>query len=76
MFTSGSTDRTTRCVDITIIDDGAFEGDQTFTVALSTADLDVMLRNSMIAITITDNYGLLDCSEDIRGSKVNPHKSK
>ena len=60
VFASGSIDNATKCVDITIIDDGAFEGDQTFTVALATADPDVMLKNNMTAITITDNYGLLD----------------
>lgn len=44
---------TTRCVDISILEDNGLEGDQTFTVTLnSTPDPDVMPR---IDVTIIDN---------------------
>ncbi len=57
IFTSGSTDNATRCVDISILDDGALEGNQTFTVTLTTSDPDVMLGTNVTTITITDNDG-------------------
>ena len=58
VFTAGSTDNTTRCVDITIIDNNVLEGDKTFTVALTTADPDVMLLSAgETVVTITDNDG-------------------
>ncbi len=53
VFTTGSI----RCVDISILDDNALEGDQTFTVTLSTSDPDVMLGNDVTTITIIDNDG-------------------
>jgi len=55
-FTSGSMDDSTRCTNISIVDDGALEDDEIFTVALITSDPDVMLRN-MTLITIIDNDG-------------------
>ncbi len=57
MFISGSADNATRCVDFSILDDVALEGNQTFTVTLATADLDVMLGNGMTTIVIRDNDG-------------------
>ncbi len=57
IFTSGSTDNATRCVDIFILDDEALEGNQAFNVTLTTLDLDVMLGTDMTTITITDNDG-------------------
>ena len=46
-----------RCVDISVVDDNALEGDQTFTVTLSTPDPAVMLGNNIISIIIIDNDG-------------------
>ena len=57
IFYSGSSDNTTRCVDIFIIDFFALEGDQTFTLILNTSDTDVMLGNRLTTITIIDNHG-------------------
>ncbi len=56
IFTSGSADNAVRCVNISILEDTALEGNQTFTVALTTSDPDVMLGTGMY-ITITDNDG-------------------
>ena len=58
VFLSGSTDGTSQCVHITIIDDIALEGNQTFTVTLMTSDPDVRLGNDVTVITIEDN----DCT--------------
>ncbi len=52
-FTYGSTNNAVRCVDITILEDDALEGDQTFTVTLTTSDPNVMLGTDMATITIT-----------------------
>ena len=54
-FFRGSTDSTSECANISITDDTALEGDQTFTVMLTTSDPDVAVRNSMTTITIEDN---------------------
>ncbi len=56
-FISGATNSAVQCVDISILEDDALEGNQTFTVTLTTPDLDVMLGNDMNTITITDNDG-------------------
>ena len=58
-FVAGSTDNATRCVNITILDDAALEGDQTFTLTLSTSDPDVVLGNNVTLITIEDNDSVL-----------------
>ena len=55
IFTSGSTDGATRCVNITIIDDGALEGNQTFTVVETTRDVDVVIGTNITTIKIVDN---------------------
>lgn len=58
MFPSGSTDGVRRCLDITILDDAdAVEGNQTFTVTLTTSDPDVLLSAVVTTITIRDNDG-------------------
>ncbi len=57
IFISGSTDNATRCVDISILEDNALEGNQTFTVVVATSDPDVMFQTSMTSVTITDNDG-------------------
>ena len=58
-FVAGSTDNATRCVNITILDDAALEGNQTFTLTLSTSDPDVVLGNNVTVITIEDNDSVL-----------------
>ncbi len=58
IFTSGSIDNATRCVNISILDDDSLEGDQTFTLTLTSVDfIDVMLGTDMTTITIVDNDG-------------------
>ena len=58
-FLSGSTDSTSQCVNISVTDDAALEGNQTFTVTLTTSDPDVLLLgNDMTVITIEDNDGV------------------
>ncbi len=52
IFTAGAT---VSCVDINILEDDALEGNQTFTVALTTSDPDVVLHNDETTTTITDN---------------------
>jgi hypothetical protein len=56
-FTSGSMYGATRCVNITILEDGALEGDQTFTVMLTTSDPNVVIGINMTVVTIMDNDG-------------------
>ena len=56
-FTSGSTDGHEECLNITIIDDSAFSSDETFTLTLTTSDPDVIIENSVTAITIMDTDG-------------------
>ena len=57
MFASGSSDGTTECVNIMIVDDDALEGNQTFTVSLRTADTndEVMVVANLTRITIIDD---------------------
>ena len=57
IFTLGSTNNSMRCFAISIIDDAALEGNQTFRVTLSTLDPNVMLGTSMTTVTIMDNDG-------------------
>ena len=58
-FLRGSTDSTSECANISITDDTALEGNQTFTVTLTTSDPDVAVRNRMTLITIEDNDSVL-----------------
>ena len=58
-FSSGSNDSTHGCVNIDIENDTALEGNQSFTVTLTTSDPDVAVRNRMTLITIEDNDSVL-----------------
>ena len=58
-FTSGSTNNTTRCINVSISEDHVFEGNHTFTVILTTDDPSIMLGTSVTAITIIDDDGWL-----------------
>ena len=55
----GSSDTDTQCLNITIINDDALEGDQIFalTLLLPTQDPSVVIIRNMTAIIITDNDG-------------------
>ena len=55
IFAIGSTNGSIRCVAISILDDGALEGNQTFAVTLTSSESNVMLGISVVTITITDN---------------------
>ena len=57
VFTMGSANNSFRCSVISIIDDAALEGNQTFRVTLSTLDPNVMLGTSTTTVTILDNDG-------------------
>lgn len=57
VFPSGSTDGVSRCLDITILDDDAIEGNQTFNVTVTTLDPDVLLWAYVTTVTITGNDG-------------------
>ena len=56
-FLAGSANGTMRCFDITIEDDTALEGEETFTVTLTTQD-SVLLEEDEILVTISDNDGI------------------
>ena len=56
-FPTGSIDNDAQCVHISIINDTALEGDQTFTLSLSTTDSNVLLGTNLTTVTITDNDG-------------------
>ena len=58
VFPAGTSNGDMQCIDVTIIDDSEMEGDETFTVALTTSSPVVMtLGNAVTTITITDNDG-------------------
>ena len=57
VFASGSTDTATECVYISIINDSALEGDQDFTLVLTTSDANVLITRNTTVITIVDNDG-------------------
>ena len=57
VFSSGSTNNSTRCVDIFIVDFYALEGDETFTLILTSSDPGVMLGNDLTTILIIDYHG-------------------
>ena len=58
-YPSGSTDGTPNCVNISITDDAALEGNQTFIVMLTTSDPDVLLGNDLTITSISDDDGML-----------------
>ena len=53
-FSAGSADSATQCLDVTIINDDIFEGDETFTVGLTVATSDVMMGINRTTVTITN----------------------
>ncbi len=56
-FVTGSTNNDVRCLNITIVDDSALEGNQTFTVKLTTSDPDVIPGINITTINIADDDG-------------------
>lgn len=48
---------TQQCWSISILEDAALEGSQTFTVTLTTLDPDVRIRSSVTSVAIIDNDG-------------------
>ena len=59
-FTSGVSDGDTECLNITIMDDNALEGNQTFSVTLTESDNGVNVLTTITTVTITDNDSELD----------------
>ena len=57
VFPAGTSNGGMQCIDVTIIDDIEMEGDETFTVTLTTSSSTVNLVNAVTTITITDNDG-------------------
>ena len=60
MFVVESKGRVARCVNITIMDNNALEGDKTFHILIilnSTSNTDVMLEKKLASITILDDEG-------------------
>ena len=55
-YTSGSSNGTTKCVEIRILDDKAFEGNQYFTVTYFTSDRSVRIRSGTF-VSIVDDDG-------------------
>ena len=58
-FPIHSTENAIECVAITIINDAELEGDETFTVLLTTQDPDITLGNNITTINIIDDEGEL-----------------
>ena len=56
-FPVGSSDADAQCLNITIINDDALEGDQMFALSLTTLDRNAMIAGNVTAITITDSDG-------------------
>ena len=56
VFPVGTSNGGMQCIDVTIIDDSEMEGDETFTVTLTTSS-PVTLGNAVTTITITDIDG-------------------
>ena len=44
-----------QCVNISIVDDDVFEGDETFTVTLTVTTPGVMVGNTVTTVTIIDD---------------------
>ena len=53
-FPAGTSNGAMSCVDVNITDDSAEEGDETFTVSLTSSSPIVTLGNDQVTITITD----------------------
>ena len=56
-FPAGTSTAAVRCADVSIADDSAVEGDETFTVRLTSSSTIVTLGNDQTIINITDNEG-------------------
>ena len=56
-FPTGSSDGAMECMNFTIIDNGAFELNETFTVTLTVNTAGVMEGNTITEVTITDDEG-------------------
>ena len=57
-FPAGSTDGDMiQCIDVSIEDDTVLEGEETFTVTLTTPETYMMLGNDQTEVTISDNDG-------------------
>ena len=56
-FPSGSSDGATGCLNIAILEDEALEGNQTFTVMVTTSDPNVKIEVDTAVVTIVDNDG-------------------
>ena len=54
-FPTGSVAGDMQCVNISIVDDVVFEGDETFTVTLTVTTSGVMERNTVTIVTIRDD---------------------
>ena len=57
IFATRSSDGDEECVNITILEDDALETSETFTVTLTTSDLDVMIDTNVTTVIILDNDG-------------------
>lgn len=60
VFTSGSTNGSTKCMKIFTADDNVLGGNKTFTVELKTSDSSLNIGNNRTIVTITDNEGNKD----------------
>ncbi len=60
-FSSGASDVSIECMNVSIREDDALETDETFSVTLTTSDDDVDVVNSMTTVTIRDNDSKLRC---------------
>ena len=56
-FPTTSSDGAMECMNITIMDDDAFELNETFTVTLTVNTAGVMVGNTITEVTITDDEG-------------------
>lgn len=56
-FPASSSNGDTQCIDIMIVDDSAVEGNETFSVVLTTFEPSVLLGIDRTEVTITDNDG-------------------
>ena len=57
LFSAGADNMRTECVNISITNDSLLERNETFTVQLTSADLDVLTPDNMTYITITSEDG-------------------
>ncbi len=58
-FSSGASDGSMECVNVTIINDDALEANQTFSVTITEHNDAVEVVNVMTTVTITDNDSTL-----------------